>query len=184
MAYWKGWPGKCPYMDDLNWACAIGAKYLTQMSPRLQKESKLGIVVFDIDDTLVMGDPEGCIPVKEMEIGSELFILPPNKPVKDLAIHAKKLGYKILALTARPMSSKAASIANLQMMGIPFDGIVMNDKDEDPFFKVKVRRSLEKPDRTVILTVGDQFCDCFLPGKSAAIKLPDPESKCAYVYIP
>ena len=62
--------------------------------------------------------------------------------------------------------------------------ILMNDKNEDPAFKIKIRRSLEKPNQTVVLTIGDQPFDCILPGRSAAIKLPDPDSKCAYVYIP
>lgn len=35
---------------------------------------------------------------------------------------------------------------------------------------------------TLLLTVGDQPCDCLLPGKSAALKLPDPESKCVYFF--
>jgi hypothetical protein len=182
-AYWLGWPKKCPYIDDLNYARAMGEKYLTQMVPILKKSGKTGIVVFDIDDTLVMGDPEKVLGVEDMRIG-DLFVLPPNQPIRQLAITARKLGYKILALTARPLESKESSQINLDMMGIPYDGIIMNDKEEDPFFKIHIRRKLEKPDRTVVLTVGDQLCDGFLPGKSAVIKLPDETSKCTYVYIP
>lgn len=187
-SYFKGWPFPCPYNEDLNWACGIGIKYLTSLAPNLKKSGKTGYVVLDIDDTILMGDPTGDIGVKDMELGEHdgnmIFILPVNNQVVSIAEKARQLGYKIIALTARPLESKQASIVNLNMFKVPYDKIIMNDKEEDPFFKVRVRRSLEKPDATVVLTVGDQPFDCFLPGPSAAIKLPDPDSKNAYIYIP
>jgi hypothetical protein len=49
-----------------------------------------------------------------------------------------------VCLTARPETSRLASITNLNMFDIPFDAIIMNDRDEDYFFKIKTRRQLEK----------------------------------------
>ena len=70
--YWGDWPSKCPYNDDLNWACAIGIKYLTQIAPVIKKQNKVGIVVFDIDDTIVMGDPAKVVGIREMELGTKM----------------------------------------------------------------------------------------------------------------
>ena len=185
--YYAGWPKKGLYNDDLNWACRIGINYLKQIAPITKNQNKIGIIVLDIDDTLVMGDHAPILGIREqerIEDNQEIFILPINKQVKALAVTARNLGLKIVILTARPLSSKAASICNLQDYDIPYDMIIMNDKDSDPMFKVKVRRSLDNDKRQIVLTVGDQPFDCFSPGKAAAIKLPDPDCKCAYVYIP
>jgi hypothetical protein len=32
--YWKGWPIKCPYLDDLKWACTLSIKYLQKIAPK------------------------------------------------------------------------------------------------------------------------------------------------------
>lgn len=186
--YWKGWPSKCPYNDDIKWACKIAIEYLNKIAPKYRNSNKVGIVVFDIDDTLCFGDPANVIGVREMELGvhngQEVFILPMNNPVVKVAEVAHKHGFKIVALTARPKESKMASITNLNMFRVPFDHIIMNDGDEDPFFKIRVRRNLQKQNQDVVLTVGDQPFDVYLPGKAAAIKLPDPEDKMSRAYIP
>ncbi len=187
--YYNNWPSKCLYNDDVDWGCSFGIKYLQKMAPVIKQKNITGIVVFDIDDTLVQGDPASVVGIKEMEMGiqngQDVFILPVNHQVVKLAQISRQLGYKIVILTARPMESKMASIRNLEMFNIPYDMLIMNDKNEDPCFKIRIRRSLEnKPNQQVILTIGDQPCDCFLPGRGAFIKLPDPESKCCYAYIP
>jgi hypothetical protein len=207
--YWTGWPGKCPYNDDVNWACSIAIQWLQKIAPNYKKSGKTGLVVFDLDDTLFMGDPEHIIGMTEMSLGNqkpprcadcvknnrqeckgcssqEVFILPPNKQVVKVANVARELGFKIVCLTARPKESQLASVANLNMFNIPHDMLIMNDKDEDPFFKVRVRQKLSAPaNQDIVCTIGDQFTDIYLPGKNTcAIKLPDAESKCAYVYVP
>ena len=92
---------------------------------------------------------------------------------------------KIICLTARPQESQLASVSNLNMFNIPHDMLIMNDKDEDPFFKIKIRRQLVKPNQDIVLTIGDQFTDIYLPGtNTAAIKLPDPDSTCSYAFFP
>ncbi len=192
-SYWAGWPGKCQYNNDLNWACSIAIDYLTKIAPSYKKggvnEGKIGLVIFDLDDTLFMGDPESMIGVTEMSLGihngQEVFILPPNKQVVSVANKARELGFKVICLTARPKESQMASVANLNMFNIPHDMLIMDELDEDPFFKIRIRRKLVKPNQHIVCTIGDQITDIYLPGKNTcAIKLPDPESKCAYAYIP
>jgi predicted secreted acid phosphatase len=187
--YYAGWPNKCEYNTDLNWACSVAIQYLKKIAPKYKENGKTGIVIFDLDDTLFFGDPDNSVGVTEMSLGihkdQEVFILPINEQVVKVAVTARKLGFKILCLTARPQESQMASVANLKMFRIPHDMLVMNDKDEDPFFKIKIRRQLVKPKQDVVLTMGDQFTDIFLPGpNTAAIKLPDPDSQCSYAYIP
>jgi hypothetical protein len=185
-AYWSGWPSKGEYYKDMVWAYKVGAQYLNKIARNQTDKKKC--VVFDIDDTLVFGDPDEAIGVREMELGThggqQIFILPRNEPIVKLADHAKKLGFTIVVLTARPKESRAASITNMNMLHIPYDALIMNEGDHDPCFKINVRRKIAlKYD--VALTVGDQVTDCICPGgNTASIKLPDPTSKFSYAWIP
>ena len=183
--YWKNWPRGGEYMKDLQWAEQIAISYLNQIVPRLGNLDNCA-VIFDVDETLVFGDPEETIGVREMELGDfngqSVFILPPNAPVVKICTTAKRLGLKIIILTARPGTSKIATITNLDMFKIPYDFIIVNSKESDPQFKINTRRELQTK-YNVILTVGDQPADVLLPGKAAALKLPDPTSKAAY-FIP
>jgi predicted secreted acid phosphatase len=193
-AYYKGWPGKCPYNDDLNWAAKLAIQYLEKISPRYKGTGKIGLVIFDLDDTIFMGDPAQVIGIVEMSLGmhkgpngeeQEIFILPVNRQIVKVANVARQLGFKIVCLTARPQESQLASVTNLNMFSVPNDMLLMNNKDEDPFFKIRVRRQLSStPNQDIVLTIGDQFTDLYFPGSAAAIKLPDPESKVSYAYFP
>jgi hypothetical protein len=180
--YWKNWPRGGEYMNDLLWSEKVATSYLNQIVPRLGNLENCA-VVFDVDETLVFGDPEETIGVREMELGDfngqSVFILPPNSPIVKICSTAKRLGLKIIILTARPATSKIATITNLDMFRIPYDFIIVNNNDSDPQFKINTRRDLQSK-YNVILTVGDQPCDVLLCGKSAVLKLPDPKSKCAY----
>lgn len=188
--YWKNWPGNCMYNEDLKWGCSYAIQYLQKIAPQYKASGRKGLVIFDIDDTIVFGDPAEVIGVKEMELGrhkgQEVFILPVNQSVVKVANVARSLGFIIICLTARPKESQLASATNLNMFNVPYDKLIMNEKDQDPFFKIHVRKKLSEIEgQDVILTIGDQVFDVFLPGPtSAAIKLPSPESKCSYAYIP
>lgn len=187
--YFSGWPGKSFYNDDLNWCASIAIQYLRKIAPAYKNSNKIGLVIFDLDDTLFMGDPENVIGIQEMSLGThngqEIFILPVNRQIVQVANEARKLGFKIVCLTARPAESKLASVTNLNMFNIPHDMLIMNQKDEDPFFKIKIRRQLIKPNQDIVCTIGDQFTDIYLPGKSTcAIKLPCSDLPCGYAYIP
>lgn len=180
--YWKNWPRGGEYMKDLQWSSEIATNYLQQLASKIQNMENAA-VIFDVDETLVFGDPEETLGVREMELGEfqgqSIFILPPNAPIVKICTAAKRLGFKIIILTARPASSKMATITNLDMFKIPYDFIIVNSKDSDPQFKINTRRELQSK-FNVVLTVGDQPCDVLLCGKSAVLKLPDPLSKCAY----
>jgi hypothetical protein len=194
-AYWKGWPNKCPYSEDIEWASKIAIDYLVKLAPVYKKNGRVGIVVFDLDDTLFMGDPEEAIDLIAMSLGNhvdakgleqEVFIYPVNNPIKKIASVAKKLGFKVICLTARPNESKLASIANLNMFEVPHDYLLMNEGDADPYFKVHLRQKLAtKPNQDVVCTVGDMYTDLLLPGPNTCIiKLPEPDLKCSYAYVP
>lgn len=178
--YWQLWPTQGEYSKDLNWGAKVAIDYLRKIKP---KNLKNPCVLFDVDETLVFGDPEEKLGVREMELGERqgqpIFVLPPNPQVVKIAKEARKLGYKVIVLTARPSTSKLATITNLDMFGIPYDKVFMNDKDEDPEFKIRLRRLIANQNN-LILTVGDQPADVLLPGRSGILKLPDPESKTTY----
>lgn len=180
--YWNKWPSQGEYVQDLNWASSVAINYLRKVK-KSGKKIVRPCVLFDVDETLVFGDPEEKVGVREMELGDHngqpVFILPPNPQIVKIAIEAKKLGYTVIILTARPKTSKLATVTNLDMFRIPYDKVIMNEKDEDPEFKIRVRRMIAK-NNSLLLTAGDQGCDVLLPGKAAALKLPDPDSKCAY----
>lgn len=181
--YWSDWhKSKGHYMQDLVWGAKMAIKYLTSIRQKLKPNSA---IVVDVDETLIFGDPEEVLGVREMDLGEEngnpIFILPPNPPVVKIIEQAKAMNIKIIILTARPAVSKLATMYNLSMFKIPYDFIIMNNKDTDPEFKISARRELSKK-FDIVLTVGDQPCDVLLPGSSAILKLPDPESKCSYFY--
>jgi predicted secreted acid phosphatase len=186
-AYWKGWLNNTSeYSKDLIWAYNVGKSVLDKY--KVKNTSKPKCVVFDIDDTLVFGDPESLVGVREMELGEmdgqEIFILPRNEPIVKLAEYAKANKFVIVILTARPKTSRLASQKNLDMLRIPYDAIIMNDGDDDPCFKVGVRRRIANK-YEVCMTVGDQITDCLSPGMNTSfLKLPDPTSKASYAYIP
>lgn len=173
LEYWKGWPKDCMYNRDLTWACTVAIKYLTQIAPIIKRENKVGIVVFDIDDTVVFGDPAEVLGVREMDLGYEgdhpLFILPINMQIVEIIKHAKKCGFLIYIATARPIESKKASEMNLNMFGIEYDNLFMNNMDEYPIeFKYKVFKSLKD---NLIYSIGDKSTDISRP---FGVKLPDP----------
>lgn len=186
--YWIGWPSKGQYYQDLVWAARCGIQYLEKISKTPKTSAKPRCVVFDIDDTLVFGDPDEAIGVREMELGEhdgqQIFILPRNEPIVKLAEKAKQLGFVIVVLTARPKESRAASITNMNMLHIPYNSLIMNDGDHDPCFKINVRRKISQT-HEIVLTIGDQATDCLCPGgNTASIKLPDPTLKASYAWFP
>lgn len=185
-SYYKGWPKQnSPYVQDLSWAAKIGADVLNKYKSKQTDKPKC--VVFDIDDTLCFGDELEEVGVTPMELGEhdgeDIFILPPNPPIVKLAEYAKKLGYVVVIITARPKISRMSSITNMNYFKIPFDAIITNDGDEESCFKIKVRRKIAAKYH-VCLTIGDAVTDVLCPGTAAFVKLPEPASKVAYAWIP
>lgn len=181
MSYFKGWPIKCHYMSDLNWACETSIKWMSQLFQHKKIENP--VIVIDVDDTLVFGDPEQTIGVKEMELGEyngqTIFVLPPNPPIVKIAQWAYNNKIFVIVLTARPKSSETATITNLKMFNIPYHKLIMNNGNEDPEFKIGMRKAISQK-YNIILSVGDQPCDVLLPGRSGILKLPSLEHKNSY----
>ena len=200
-SYWYGWlKNKGNYFNDLMWAYKAGVSIIDKYEK--VKTPKPKCVVFDIDDTLVFGDPEEALGLKEFkfmnqelalgvkempipeERGEDIFFLPKNEPIVKLLEYAKKKGFVIVILTARPKSATTSSIENLNHYRIPYNSILMNEGDRDPCFKLNTRRKLAERYH-ICLTVGDQITDVLCPGANTAfIKLPEPDSKCCYAYMP
>jgi hypothetical protein len=174
------------YYDDLKWAATLGMQYLNKVAKRPGTKQKC--VIFDIDDTLVFGDPDEVVGIREMELGEQegqlVFIYPRNEPICKLAEFAKKLGILVIVLTARPPQSKIASKWNMNYLHIPYDILITNDQDKEACFKIKVRRNISQK-YDILLTIGDQTTDCLCVGpNTASIKLPEPGSLCSYAWIP
>lgn len=189
-SYWENWPDDCPYIKDLEIGSKAAGKFLTQRAATIPKDQiKNYLVIFDLDDTLFMGDPEQTLDMVENTWGSKdnyTFCLPVNISIKRLAQLAFKLGFTIVCLTARPQESKTSSRRNLKLNDIPYHQLIHNDGNEDPYFKSKIRYQFLKTGKKIICSVGDQFTDLY-PCSSADtcfIKLPDPDLKCTYIYIP
>ena len=182
--YWRGWPIKCEYVNDIVWGQKVAITYMSNLLKTQKNKFKKPLaIIFDVDETLVFGDPESDVGVKEMELGEHngqcVFCLPPNPPIVKIANWAKQNGIHIFILTARPFASETATITNMKMFNIPYSKLIMNNNNEDPEFKIKIRRTiLSKFD--VLLTVGDQPCDILLPGQSGILKLPSAEHKTTY----
>ncbi len=176
--YFKGWPNPSnAYVQDLIWGMKVGIQFLDSVKNKPSAKQKC--VVFDFDDCLVFGDPASVVGVREMELGehdgNDIFTLPRNEPICKLAEHAKMNKFMVIILTARPKTSREATRWNCRDFRIPYDAIIMNDGNNDPCFKVNVRRRIAASYDAVVLTVGDQITDCLCPGgKTAFIKLPDP----------
>lgn len=182
--------GDCQYNKDLKWASDIAIKYLNSIAPKYKTNGRVGYVIFDFDDTIVFNDSDQVLGFKDMELGyidnEPIFLMIRNPSIVQILEVAKKLGFKILILTARPLASYKATVINLKAFNIPFHSVIMNKQDKDPYFKVKVRKDLLKqnPKADIVLTCGDMITDVFMPGTGMGIKLPDIDSKCSYICPP
>ena len=114
---------------------------------------KTPVAIFDVDGTL-LDDSKGA---------SEYY--GPNTEIVKIARECRRNGVKIIILTARPLDSKIATRVNLNMHGIPFDKMIINEKSEPPAFKRSIRSQIER-DHNVILAIGDKVHDYDSSGPS------------------
>ena len=194
--YYKDWPNPCPYKSDLKWASERVLTYLIKLAPLYKGTNKKGLVVMDLDDTIfftddaeILGHQEGSLGIRydsELKQDVSLFYLPINEEISLIATKAIELGYKVIALTARPPESRLATITNLRMFKIPISCLLMNTKEADPYFKINIRKKLsESPTQDIVITIGDMPNDLiFCGGSSAFVKLPSPDLPCSYAYFP
>lgn len=136
-------------------------------------------IIMDVDDTLVSTINSK---VKFVKINkSVVFLYPGVKPIVQVAQIAKKLGYKIIILTARPRESFLSTKFNLDILQVPYDEIHMNNNNQDISFKYKVRQQLLNR-YYVLFTIGDQVGDVNGPPGLLGIKLPSQDSYKVQIY--
>ena len=125
-------------------------------------------VIFDVDDTLVTTQK----PVTLQQFGNrEVFLFPAIVEMVRVAQLAKRLGYQIIILTARPSSSRYSTEVNLRNIGVEYDKLYMNENNEHISFKRRVRKNILKT-HNILFTVGDQPDDVIGPKGMIGIKLP------------
>lgn len=178
--YYKGYPEKGLYIKDLKKVEQFCKKKILQ-----NKRVKGRAIVFDFDDTLVYTRPYKPFEIKVVEYTKNkepIFYLPPIEQMCNVAKLARKNGYVIIIITARPPSSEKATIANLNAYNIPYDLVYCDKfKGSNPKFKPQLRQKLSKQ-CNIIMTIGDQWWDVEEPGKDClGIKLPSPRDKSVFI---
>ncbi|MDA9846619.1 HAD family acid phosphatase [Flavobacteriaceae bacterium] len=117
-----------------------------------RKIKKGDSVMFDIDDTLIDASTDNIIPWS-----------------LQLLNYAKKLGYKIILITARPYSivNHKATLQQLKRHKIKFDILLYASHDK----KTNVKKKLIKDGFHFVLSVGDLWTD--LTDSDHWVKLPE-----------
>lgn len=155
--YYRNWPNSI-YDVDLNWAKNIAINYLQG----LKTNGKTGTIVFDFDNTLVFGDPEEIVGIREMELGkdksgSSIFVLPANQSIVDIVKKSKELGFTNVIASMRPGESYNATVRNLEFIGIPLgsyiDKIYMNQNDRGD--KAILYQEIEREYKNIVLIIDD-----------------------------
>lgn len=178
--YYKGYPDKGMYVKDLIKVEKFCKKHILK-NKRVTNKA----IVFDFDDTLVYTRPYKPFEIKVVEYTRDkepIFYLPPIEQICNVAKLAKKNGYIIIIITARPPTSEKATIANLNAYNIPYDLIYCDKfKGSNVKFKQELRKKLSKK-CNIVMTIGDQWWDVENPGKNClGIKLPTPREKNVYI---
>ena len=138
-------------------------------------------IIMDVDDTLVMASGPSSN-IKFLKINNNvLFLYPGIKQIIQVSQVARKLGYKIIILTARPKESFLSTKFNLDVLKVPYDEIYMNNNNQNISFKYKIREQLIKK-YNVLFTIGDQVGDVNGPPGLLGIKLPSLDSPKVKIY--
>lgn len=138
-------------------------------------------IIMDVDDTLVVATGVSSN-VRFIKINDNiLFLYPGISPIIQVSQVAKKLGYKVIILTARPKESFLSTKFNLDLLGVPYDEIYMNNHNKDISFKYNIREYLVKK-YNVLFTIGDQIGDVNGPPGLLGIKLPSLDSPKVQIY--
>ena len=175
--YFIGWPNSGQYFETLNKIYFLLYNYLINF-PRNKKYT----VIFDIDDTLVFTDPTKLFKNAKFPYNwiPGYMLFPQIPQIANIAILCKKLGFKIIILTARPYESEQSSQKNLEILGIKYDEMYHNKDYPNIEFKIKFKNKLSQT-HNIILSVGDQWPDVEgMPYGALSIKLPSQQDHNAY----
>lgn len=185
--YYKGWPYSGKYYNKLNEIYDILFNYITNLSRTFRTNNNnyhkknTYTAIFDIDDTLVFTDHFNLFKNKKFPYNwiKGYMIFPEIPQIVKIAQLCKRLGFKVIIITARPYESEKSSKKNLEMLNIEYDEIYHNNNYPDLNFKIGLKQKLSKT-HNIILSVGDQYPD--LQGLSGClcIKLPSAQDQNAY----
>lgn len=175
--YYKGWPCKGHYFNTMNKIYSLLYKYLTSFNGNLNKYT----VIFDIDDTIVFTDNQNLFPNKKFPYNwiKGFMLFPPIPQIVSIVHLCKKLGFKIIIITARPYESEESSKKNLEILKISYDQIYHNNNYPDLNFKINLKKKLNISNN-IILCVGDQWPDILGLNNCLCVKLPSYQDKKAF----
>ena len=175
--YYKGWPNSGHYYNKLNEIRDLLYNYLINFP----KTGKKYTVIFDIDDTLVYTDNQNLFPKKNFpnNVIPGYMIFPGIPQIIEIIYLCKKLGFKIIIITARPYQSESSSKKNLEILNISYDEMYHNKNYPDINFKIGLKQKLSKTNN-IILSVGDQWPDLQGLTGCLCIKLPSYQDPNAY----
>ena len=175
--YYKGWPNSGHYYNTMNNIYSLLYNYLINFPITGKKYT----VIFDIDDTLVYTDHANLFPNKKFPNNwiPGYMIFPSIPQMVKIIQLCKKLGFKVIIITARPYESESSSKKNLEILNIKYDEMYHNHNYPDLNFKIKLKQKLSK-NNNIILSVGDQWPDIQGLRDCLCIKLPSEQDTNAY----
>ena len=175
--YYKGWPNSGHYYNKLNEIRDLLYSYLINFP----KTGKKYTVIFDIDDTLVYTDHHNLFPNKKFpnSVIPGYMIFPAIQQIVAIIHLCKKLGFKVIIITARPYDSEKSSKKNLELLGIKYHEMYHNRKYPDIKFKIELKKKLALTNN-IALSVGDQWPDIQGIEGCLCIKLPSIQEQKAY----
>ena len=200
--FYKGAPIKGIYIEYLK---KIKDYCLSYLEKKANIENKA--LVVDFDDTLVWTSPHDPLSINivdDKKFG-KVFSFPILEPIVQIVKYAKKLGYYIFIITARPPSSYISTVYNCHIYNIPYDSIFTSSfYGEMPSFKYKLRDIIETHNpkeliglntfqlltkknnlsehTNIIMSIGDNWYDVINLKKGLGIKLPSPDDFNCYSY--
>jgi len=178
------------YYESGNYERAVAAvaadarAWIEQYAAHRRSDERLA-VVFDIDETLLSNYPHihsigfGYIP-SDWEAWIARGEAPAIKPMRELFLVARHLGYDVFLISDRQESTeRAATEANLRREGLgdytrlimqPAGGPKLSLSDR----KTAARRALYREGYTIVANLGDQESDLRGGYAEHTFKLPDP----------
>jgi acid phosphatase len=173
------------YDSDLWALSGTWQAHFSGITPRADNGTA---VVFDCDDTVLSNWPEflasdfGYIP-NQFDAWVERGDAPPIKPTVQLALALYKAGFDIYFITGRPEKFRAATLANLHLIGLytSNDRLILRDAEEEKMhaveYKSKERAQLVARGIEIAGCAGDQISDCAGGNAGYIMKVPN------YIYL-
>ena len=172
------------YERAMTTVAADARDWIEQYAKHRRADERLA-VVFDIDETLLSNYPHihsigfGYIP-SDWEAWIARGEAPAIKPMRELFLVARHLGYDVFLITDREdPRERAATEANLRREGLggytrlimrPDDGQKLSVSDR----KTAARRALYREGYMIVANLGDQESDLRGGYAEHTFKLPDP----------